>query len=331
MLSIELICHGGCKSTWESQPIVKSTTGNRYYLEEKGVRITRIATGRHLSISSSRAKDFLHINHQYDVWQLSKSVVKKLTNKAKQKGCEELALWIQSISNQPWWSAATCNGSKELLREKWKSVIGHVANRHKWSDNTHFHRCSHRRISTSEAKQICWLKPGTRPHLALEEVVLNPKLLKDLAKLTDFCYSGKIEVNHSIMLKYASKREHYSYQGMVARTQLAALDNNANTGPGQALKKSAKREGEARYKLCFPKASKRWVVKPINKKKSYKFLLDRLSPVISRVEQGNAVSLQPHVHLPRNIASKQSPTKAEATQHHRSRFNRWHHTNRESQ
>ena len=31
-----------------------------------------------------------------------------------------------------------------------------------------------------------------------------------------------------MMLKYVSKREHYSYQGMVARTQLAALDNNAN-------------------------------------------------------------------------------------------------------
>lgn len=66
-------------------------------------------------------------------------------------------------------------------------------------------------------------------HLALAEMVLSPKLLKDLAKLTDLnCHSGKIEVYDSIILKHASKREHYSYQGMVVRTQLAALDNNAN-------------------------------------------------------------------------------------------------------
>ena len=78
-------------------------------LEEKGITIDRIATDRHVSISSSMKKDFPHINHQYDVWHLSKWVVKKLTNKAKQKGCEELAPWIQFISNHLWWCAATCD------------------------------------------------------------------------------------------------------------------------------------------------------------------------------------------------------------------------------
>ena len=161
-------------------------------------------------------------------------------------------------------------------------VLDHVGNKHKWSGNTLFHQCCHRCISSSEAKQICWLKPGSQAHIALEEVVLNKKLLKDLAKLTDFCHTGKIDVYHSMMLKYASKREHYSYQGMVARTQLAALDNNTNTGHRQAVIKSGEWAGDARYKLCFPKANKRWVVKPINEKKSYQFLSDVLSEVLSR-------------------------------------------------
>lgn len=104
-----------------------------------------------------------------------------------------------------------------------------------------------------------------------------------------------------------------------ARTQQAASDNNANA---KALITPGEQEGKACYKLCFSKANKRWVVKPINKKKSYQFLSDLLSQVISRVEQGNAVPLQPHVQLLRNIASKQAPTKAEATQQHHSRFNR---------
>ena len=97
--------------------------------------------------------------------------------------------------------------------------------------------------------------------------MLNTKLLKDLAKLTDFCHTGNIEVYHSMMLKYCSKQEHFSYKGMVARTQLAALDNNANAERTQALVQSGEHAGQERYKACFPKAHKRWVVKPISEKK----------------------------------------------------------------
>ena len=291
-------------------------------LESNDVTINRIATDRHVPISSCMSKDHPHINHQYDVWHLSKWVVKKLTNKAKQRGCEELSPWIQSISNHLWWSAATCNGNVDLLREKWKSVLEHITNKHKWSGNTHFHQCCHRRISSSEAKKICWLKPGSQSHLALEEVVLNTKLLKDLAKLTDFCHTGRLEVYHSMMLKYCSKREHFSYQGMIARTQLAALDNNANTGRSQAQIQSGAQAGEARYKLCFPKANKRWVAKPINEKKSYQHLSGLLSEVVKRCEEGNAAAQPAPVRLPRNIASEPAPLKADLIQQHRSRFNR---------
>ena len=250
------------------------------FLESKDITINMIATDRHVSISSSMAKNHPHINHQYDVWHLSKWVVKKLTNKAKQKGCEELSPWIQSISNHLWWSAATCNGSVDLLREKWKSVLEHISNVHKWSGNSHFHQCCHGPISSSEAKKICWLKPGSQAQLALEDIVLNTKLLKDLAKLTNFCHTGKLDVFHSMMLKYCSKREHFSYQGMIARTQLAVLDNNANSARNQAQIKSGKQAGEARYKMCFPKANKRWVAKPINEHKSYQYLSVLLHEVV---------------------------------------------------
>ena len=154
-------------------------------LTSNDVTISRIATDRHVTISSCMAKDHPHIKHQYDVWHLSKWVVNKLTNKAKEKGCEELSPWIQSISNHLWWSSATCDGNVDLLREKWKSVLHHITNKHKWSGSSHFHQCCHRHIPSSEAKKICWLKPGSQAHLALEEVVLNTKLLKDLPKLTD--------------------------------------------------------------------------------------------------------------------------------------------------
>ena len=74
--------------------------------------------------------------------------------------------------------------------------------------------------------------------------MLNTKLLKDLAKLTDFCHPGKIEVYHSMMLKYCSKQEHFLYIGMVARTQLAALHNNANAERPHALVPSGEHAGQ---------------------------------------------------------------------------------------
>ena len=146
-------------------------------------------------------------------------------------------------------------------------------------------------------------------------------VLKDLAKLTDFCQTGKIQVYHSMMLKYCSKREHFSYKGVVARTQLAACDNNANTGHKQSQIEEGKRAGEARYKLCFPKPNKRWVLKPISDK-SLQYLSGLLSEVVKCVELGNPVASPMPVHLLDNIASKPAPIMADAIKQHHSRSNR---------
>ena len=64
-----------------------------------------------------------HIDHQYDVWHLSKSVTKKLTKKANIKGNDDLTHWIKSISNHLWWCSASCNKNAEELVEKWKSIL----------------------------------------------------------------------------------------------------------------------------------------------------------------------------------------------------------------
>ena len=79
-------------------------------------------------------------------------------------------------------------------------------------------------------------------------MVLNTKLLKDLAKLTGVCQTGRLDVYPSMMLKYCSKFEHFLYHGTVARTQLAALDNNGNAGRGEAQVQLGEQAGEARYK-----------------------------------------------------------------------------------
>ena len=199
-------------------------------LEDDGISISTITTDRHTSIASTMQKDYSHITHQYDVWHLSKSILKKLRKKAKLKKNQDLNHWLQSISNHLWWSAATCNGDVVLLREKWVSVLHHVQNKHSWKDTTIFKKCTHPRLSRRAVRQKCWLEPGSSAAVALEEVILAPRILNDLARLTAFCHTGGLEVYHSMLLKYCPKRQHFSYNGMVARTQLAALDNNHNTG-----------------------------------------------------------------------------------------------------
>ena len=98
-------------------------------------------------------------------------------------------------------------------------------------------KCGHAAISKREKKSITWLKKGFPALVALEDVVSNQKLLKDLAELH---HTGQLESYHSLMTKYVPKREHFRYNGMVARTQLAILDHNANTTKSQAeVKKTA--------------------------------------------------------------------------------------------
>ena len=84
--------------------------------KESGIGISVLVTDRHPQISCIMKKDFLSINHQYDIWHLSKSLLKKLKIAASKKDCEELGLWRQSIINHLWWSAETCSGSVVNLK-----------------------------------------------------------------------------------------------------------------------------------------------------------------------------------------------------------------------
>ena len=51
-----------------------------------------------------------------------------------------------------------------------------------------------------------WLTPGSDAHIALEEVVFTPKLLKDRMLVTEFYHTGGLEIYHSMILKYFPKR-----------------------------------------------------------------------------------------------------------------------------
>ena len=70
---------------------VSEVTSSNAMEKEGFSRCIQLPTSNDVTISSCMVKDYLHIKHQYDVWHFSKWVVKKLTNKLKEKGCEELS------------------------------------------------------------------------------------------------------------------------------------------------------------------------------------------------------------------------------------------------
>ena len=284
-------------------------------MKDRSVNIKCLTTDRHVTVTSEMRKKHPKIKHQYDVWHLAKWVVKKLTKKANKKDCADLMHWIQSISSHFWWSVSTCDGDYEMLIEKWTSIVNHISNKHSWRKGKLFKKCVHHKLTRSEVKEKVWLKPGTAAAVALEEVVYNNKLLKDMQLVTEFHHTGDLEVYHSMMLKYCPKRQHFSYQGMVARTQLAALDNNHNCKREQATIQQGENKGNLRYNLVFPKGRKTWVVKPIKESKTYGYLDCMMKSVLEDVDGVNNSG-----PVAANIATTPKPDKRSAILSHRSRF-----------
>ena len=60
-------------------------------LLQSGVKVRCLATDRHTTVFSNMRKLYPSIKHEYDTWYLSKWVTKKLSKKAKAKGCEGLS------------------------------------------------------------------------------------------------------------------------------------------------------------------------------------------------------------------------------------------------
>ena len=102
-----------------------------------------------------------------------------------------------------------------------------------------------------------WLKESSFAYAAIQRVVSDKNLLSDLKYLTKFSHTRTLEVYHSLYNKYSPKRLHFSYNDVVARAQLAALDFNSGVGLDQARNK----KGELRYKHQFSKITQSWVAK----------------------------------------------------------------------
>ena len=284
-----------------------------------GFQFTSLATDCHTGIALLCRTEYHHINHQFDVWHVSKGLMKKLTKASKQKGKQDLSPWTKSICNHLWWSCQTCGGDALCLKEKWISVLHHCCNEHTWGDSEKFTSCAHPPLDPEKIDGTRWLLPGSTSHQALQSIVLNKTLIKALDQMTEANHTGALEVYHSLLLKYCEKRNHFSREGMIARTALAALDNNHNVGRQQATTQA----GDLRYKVVYPKGRKDWVAKPITEVKSYDYIAAMLTKVVEARHNDMTIpteELKPSSQLPPNIADVPQPPKQDVISKHRTRF-----------
>ena len=284
--------------------------------------IQQVATDRSPMIKTLMRREFSSISHQFDVWHFVKSVVKKLTKATKKKEMAILRKWIPSIANHLWWSASSCNGDSTQLRERWLSLLDHITNQHSWTGATKILKCAHGPLPPGQETQ--WLARGSPQHETLRKIVSKKDLLIDLEKLTDFIHTGSIEVYHSNQLVWTPKRIHFSFVGMRARQQLAALNHNYNVGRQQAKTQ----HGKAQWKIVFPKAKKKWVAKKVYSKKSTTYL-HALMHSVYQTKKALVQGIRPECidnypgvpdGIPANIACEPRPATEDVIAAHISRF-----------
>lgn len=285
--------------------------------EGLNLEIATLATDRHCQITAFMKADYPNINHQYDVWHLAKCQ-KKLSKAGLKKGHDALMPWIQSISNHLWWSAKTCNKNPDLLIAKWTSIVHRIVNGHEWEGDL-FSQCAHEPIDNRNNRKK-WLNPNDPAYHVLKQIVTKPSLVRDIAKLNDFCHTGQLEVFHSLLTKYCPKWQHFSYMGMRVCTQLAILDHNYNTDRQQATTF----QGRPRYRMAYSKGTKRWVPKTIKEKKQYNYLDFMLEEMVNPEYSVDEVLLSDVEipQLPRNIAATPQPHVEDTVCQHMTRFNK---------
>ena len=140
-------------------------------LKAGGLKVTTVVTDRSPQIKALMSKSFTNISHQFDVWHFIKSTCKRIWKAAKNKDCGLLAEWLPSISRHFWWAVATSEGNHELLREKWRSVLNHIVNRHAWAGAKFFKRCAHNPLTLEQRREKKWLKADTVAFTALSKIV----------------------------------------------------------------------------------------------------------------------------------------------------------------
>ena len=176
--------------------------------------------------------------------------------------------------------------------------------------------CCHGLLSTEKERKKNWLSPTSESFKALQDIVFSNSILKDLPYLTKFSHTGTLEVYHSLYNRWLPKSIHFSFHGMIARTQLPILDFNSGSNVNQATTK----EGKKRCNATFSKMTATWSAKPIEEKTSEKVFQKLIFRTEELVFKNLELSIPEIPALPANIALTPKPNNEDIITTQISRF-----------
>ncbi|KAM4617347.1 uncharacterized protein O3C94_021387 [Discoglossus pictus] len=269
----------------------------------EGLLVHILATDLHVGIKKIMRKEYSAIFHQFDVWNYSESIRKRLTYVAKKKTCKAITPWIPAILNHLWASSSECQGNVERIRETWKSVLHHVSNTHVWDDGILVNGCKHGELPKEECDECPWIQKNTTAYSALEDLICSAQIQKDMQRLTEYCHTTEIEMFHNMVLKYLPKSVKFKMDAIQARTKLAILahNNNVNKPPVRIalVSESSGPAGCFRRKPFLPKSRERFQVEPVYEctfEYAFPMITDVLrlaSGEISEIRQDLALNIVP--------------------------------------
>ena len=181
----------------------------------------------------------------------------------------------------------------------------HIQNKHNWLGNRFFHNCGHMELSKKNQRDKEWLDPNSDSFKALKTVVLDKTLINDMKHLTRFSHTGSLEVYHSLLNKWVPKSTHFLYEGMIVRSQLAAVDSNL----GSDLEQKTTKMGKECFDTAFSKITNLWYAEPIKVAKNRETFHDMVTRSVEVVKMGLHLERAILPVLPQNIASKPKPEK----------------------
>lgn len=188
-------------------------------LEERGVKVQAMVTDQHTGVQKFLKEEKKEIAHYLDPWHMGKGIEKKIDELSKRRTTQDVGHWRKSIVNHLCWSAATSSSGHEAVA-KWSSVANHIQNIHT-HNNALFPCCLHEPFVGEEARP--WLKPSTAACEKLNAILLAPHFVKDVEKISPQYHISTLEAFHSL-----NKSVGFSFKGMLARLQIAALHHNEN-------------------------------------------------------------------------------------------------------
>ncbi|KAJ8356495.1 hypothetical protein SKAU_G00192890 [Synaphobranchus kaupii] len=285
-------------------------------LEKRGLKIKAVVTDRHTGVQKFMRKKRKDIVHYFDPWHMGKGVGKNIDALAKLKNCQEVGPWRKSVVNHLYWSGSTSTSGKEVVA-KWTSVANHIQDIH-IHDCELFPKCLHQPLIGEQARQ--WLKPSTAACEKLTEILLAPRLMKDMEKISPGHRTSAIESFHSLVLKFAPKNVVFSFLGILCRLQLAVMHYNENSKRLQATTK----EGQLRYSVVFPKYKRGdFTVRPLKSDPTFGYVDNLMDLLCDDVVGGPHPyqELLKKTEVPEKLCAQFTrPDKEEAVARHQSRF-----------